>query len=481
MFFHYLSWIFGILLIVAALFSAGHALLYRRDPRAALVWILICLFLPGIGFGLYWLLGVNRIRTRARNWQTSGRGMQWLTPASRQRHFILSSDPVPPFPAENLGALLNLSNAITRRPLTAGNRLKPLINGSETFPAMLRAIARAEKRVFLSTYIFGSDKTGRLFVDELAAAVRRGVDVRVLIDALGERYSFPSARVLLNRTGVRTARFLPPFSSWGVFHLHLRNHRKLLAVDGRTGFTGGINIGRSWLSSKLDRGDVLDLHFQTEGPIVGQIEDTFLEDWHFATGEEVCTQPHPAPMEHNGAFCRGISAGPNEDFEKLRWLVVGALDCARQRVRIMTPYFIPDRDLLSSINSAALRGVKVEIILPGQSNLPYVHWATRAYLWELLDYGARIYYRPPPFAHGKLLLVDTFFALVGSANLDPRSLRLNFEFNLEIFDPQTVKILAEHFELVRRISHQVTLDEMDSRSLPVRLRDSFCKLFSPYL
>ncbi|NLC71674.1 MAG: cardiolipin synthase [Desulfuromonadaceae bacterium] len=476
---HHLNWLFGLLLLMAGFFSAGHALLYRRDPRAALVWILICLFIPGIGFSLYWLLGVNRIRTRARSWQTSGRGMQWLTPASR--HFVISADPVPPFPAENLAALLHLSNAITRRPLTAGNRLRPLINGNEIFPAMLQAIAKAEESIFLSTYIFGSDRIGRRFINELGAAAQRGVDVRVLVDALGERYALPSARSLLNRAGVRTVRFLPPFTSWGMFHLHLRNHRKLLTVDRRIGFTGGINIGRSWLSSKIDRGDVIDLHFQAEGPVVGQIEDTFLEDWHFATGEEVSTRPHSPPLEDCTAYCRGISAGPNEDFEKLRWLMVGALDCARQRVRIMTPYFIPDRDLISSINSAALRGVKVEIILPGRSNLPYVHWATRAYLWELLEYGTRIYYRPPPFAHNKLLLVDTFFALVGSANLDPRSLRLNFEFNVEVFDPETVKILSEHFEQTRRNSRQVTLEEVDGRPLPVRLRDSFCKLFSPFL
>jgi len=476
---HYLNWLFGLLLLGAAFFSAGHALLYRRDPRAALVWIVICLFVPGIGFGLYWLLGVNRIRTRARNWQACGRGMHWLAPAARE--VVISADPVPPFPAENLAALLHFSNAVTRRPLLPGNRLTILINGSEIFPAMLRAIAKAERNVFLSTYIFGSDEIGRRFITELAAAAQRGVTVRVLIDALGERYSLPSARTLLTRAGIPTARFLPPFSSWGMFHLHLRNHRKLLTVDGKTGFTGGINIGRSWLSSKIDRGDVVDLHFRAVGPVVAQIEDTFLEDWQFATGEKLVPSPHPLPVEEGNAFCRGITAGPNEDFEKLRWLVAGALDCARQRVRIMTPYFIPDRGLVSSINSAALRGVKVEIILPGSSNLPYVHWATRAYLWELLDYGARIFYRPAPFAHSKLLLVDNFFALVGSANLDPRILRLPFAIKLKVFDPQTVKFLADHFEQIRRVSHQVTLAEVDSRSLPARLRDSFCKLFSPYL
>ncbi|MCK5912418.1 MAG: cardiolipin synthase, partial [Desulfuromusa sp.] len=181
------------------------------------------------------------------------------------------------------------------------------------------------------------------------------------------------------------------------------------------------------------------------------------------------------------ACCRGISAGPNEQHEKLNWIVIGALACAKSHIRIMTPYFLPNRAQLAAINTAALRGVRVDILLPQQNNLPYVAWATNALLFELLEHNAHIYFQPPPFIHSKIFLIDDEYALIGSANMDPRSLRLNFEFNVEVFDTETVTALIHHFDQSREQAHEVSLEDMDKRSLPVRLRDSFFRLFSPYL
>lgn len=474
-----LSILFWGLLALAGLLSAGHALLNKRDPRAALGWVVLCLVFPGVGAALYWLLGVNRIRTLARDWQARGMGMH-----GRQPDLCLWAADMAaelPFSAENYAALLSLADAVTRRPLLQGNRVRPLHSGEEAYPAMLEAIEAAHSSVCLSTYIFDSDRTGRKFVDALRAAAARGVDVRVLVDALGERYSFPPARRLLVGSGVRIARFLPPSLSERGIHINLRNHRKLLIVDGLVGFTGGMNIGDRHLASESDPRRVVDIHFRVEGPVVGQMQEAFFEDWQFTTGELVGEIVYPSVVSGAEAFCRGISAGPNEDFEKLNWLVIGALDCARRHVRIMTPYFIPDRTLITAINAAALRGVTVEIMLPEKNNLPYVAWATRAYLWELLQYGTRIYYQPPPFVHSKFLLVDEAYALVGSANLDPRSLRLNFEFCLEVYDRRLNDLLARHFDTLQGLSREVLQEELDGRPLPFKLRDAIAKLFSPYL
>lgn len=474
-----LGYIFGSVLTCAAFLSAGHALLHKRDPRAALGWIVVCLALPGIGMGLYWLLGVNRIRTRARDWQTRGKGMRWLEPS-----FCAWSSQMPQAPAfraEKFASLLNLADVVTRRPLLPGNRVVPLYNGEEAYPAMLEAIDEASTSIHLSTYIFDSNATGRRFAEALTAAAVRGLDVRILVDALGECYSFPRARHLFRESKVRIVRFLPPSFSRRGIHLNLRNHRKLLIVDGKTGFTGGMNIGDRHLVGQDRPRWVADIHFRIAGPVVGQMQEAFLEDWHFATGETFSRVICPSPVSGGQALCRGISAGPNEDFEELTWIVVGALNCARRRIRIMTPYFIPDRALISAINAASLRGVEVEIILPGRNNLPYVAWATQAYLWEFLQYGTRIYYQPPPFVHSKFLLADEHYALVGSANLDPRSLRLNFEFNLEVFDKELTDNLGRHFDKVRGHSRQVSLADVDGRPLPQKLRDSFSKLFSPFL
>ncbi len=466
-------------LAALSLIAAGHVLLNKRDPRAAFGWVVVCCVLPGLGPLGYWLVGINRIRTRARDWQAKlpfsgaaeGSFCSW---SLRQGQSIAFDD-------KGYAALVSLSDAVTRRPLLPGNRVVPLHNGEQTFPAMLEAIANARDSVYLASYIFDTDETGKAFAEALKKAAERGLDVRVLVDGLGERYSFPVARRLFKGSNVAVGRFLPPALSGRGLHFNLRNHRKLLIIDNWRGFTGGMNISDRHLASASTRNQAIDVHFGIEGPVVGQMLEAFMEDWLFATGEVPPPISTPRPLPGGTAFCRGISAGPNEDFEKLRWIILGAIGCAKHRLRIMTPYFIPDRTLVAALNAAALRGVEVDILLPAKNNLPYVAWASRSYFSELLEHGCRIYYQPPPFVHSKLLLVDDQYALIGSANLDPRSLRLNFEFNLEIFDTILVATLMQHVDAACEVAQEITQEQMNSLPVVSRLRDNFAKLFSPYL
>lgn len=467
------------LLILASLYSAGHTLLHKRDPRAALGWIVLCLFAPGLGPALYWLLGVNRIRTRARDWQIRGQGMPWVEAPRCSWDAEMSG--TLPFRAENFAALLSLSDTVTRRPLLEGNRLFPLHNGEETYPAMLQAIDEARSSVFLSTYIFDSNGSGQRFVRALAAAAARGVDVRVLVDALGERYSWPPIRWRFRRSGVRIVRFLPPSLSGRGIHLNLRNHRKLLIVDGLIGFTGGMNIGdRHLAAGRGGRASMTDVHFRLDGPVAGQIRDVFLEDWTFATGAQELPEPGTA-ADQGESPCRVIVDGPNEDMDRLATLLVGASAAARERIAIMTPYFLPARELVGALQAAALRGLDVSVVLPQKSNLPFVDWATRNMLWELLKHRVRVYCQPPPFAHSKLFVVDGGYAQIGSANIDPRSLRLNFELAVEVFDETFAASLLAHFDAVRTGAREVSLEEVDGRPLWERARDSLAWLASPYL
>ncbi len=460
-----------------SLFSAGHALLSKRDPRAALGWIVTCLALPGFGALFYWLFGVNRIRNRALELQRQGQGMHWLNVDASPTNNDLQKFPTSP----TCRALINLSDAVTRRPLICGNSVKVLYNGEQAYPAMLEAIRGAKETIFLCSYIFKADRTGQLFVKELEAATKRGLDVRVMIDAFGQYYALAKVRHLLARAKVNFAIFMPPSLARSLY-LNMRNHRKVLVVDNSVSFTGGMNICDKHLAKiKNNPRRAIDLHFRFEGPISNQLREAFLEDWHFATDEKRLPRDWPVSASAGTACCRGISAGPNEQHEKLNWILIGALACAKTHIRIMSPYFIPTRAQLAAINAASLRGVKVEILLPEQNNLPYMGWATNAFLFELLEHKVQVYYQPPPFVHSKLLLIDDEYALIGSANIDPRSLRLNFEFNVEIFADETITELADHFDRSRDASRQVTLDDMDKRSLPLRLRDSFCKLFTPYL
>jgi cardiolipin synthase len=460
-----------------SLFSAGHALLYKRDPRSALGWIWICISLPLLGPLVYWSMGVNWIRRKAQYWQESGRFLQG------SERFTLPAAGAAPFLPEKTGALRELcclADRVVSSSLVAGNGFAHLANGEEAYPAMLAAIAAAEDSIHLSTYIFDGDATGREFASALRRAAARGVAVRVIIDALGEKYSRPTGRSLLTGSGVQLGCFLP--LRQGIY-INLRNHRKILVVDGKKGFTGGMNIGdRHRVARHSGPPAVKDLHFMVEGPVVRDLQQLFLEDWFFVTGQLCFESRLFPPLAPCGtALARVIADGPDKEFRKLHCILMGALACARKRVDIMTPYFIPDRAMVSALVTASLRGVQVTLILPSLNNLAVVHWASRSYLWELLQQGIRVFYQPPPFVHSKLFLLDGVWSLIGTANLDPRSLRLNFEVNMEVYDEGLCGALEQEFSRAMAVSHEVTLEEIDARRIPERVRDGVAKLFSPYL
>lgn len=460
-----------ILLTLFAVFTACHAVLHKRDSRAGFGWVVTSLVFIGIGPFLYWLFGINRIRTHAKKLHRLG---HWShrTVIEREK-WKFGPDAGDSFYAKQYGGLLNVSEKVNRHPLMTGNRIRMLRDGEEAYPTMLKAIENAKDFIYLCTYIFDADEKGREFVEALSAARKRGVKVWVLVDGFGEYYSIPRIGSLLKRAGIKVARFLPPALSLNNVHFNLRNHRKILVVDGEAGFTGGMNI--------RGRRCPKDIHFEVRGPVVLELQEVFLEDWYFATRESLPWQTRPHQPLPGSSACRVVSGGPNEDFEKINWILLGAMACAQKSVQIMTPYFVPDRVMIYALNTTALRNVNVEILLPEKNNLPFVAWASRALFWEMLQNGVKFYYRPPPFSHGKLFVVDHSYALVGSSNWDARSLRLNFELDLEIYDPTVAGELADYFSQVRSQSRPVTLEEVKKDPLPIQFRNSLFKLFSPYL
>ena len=463
---------------VLTLFSAGlasaHAVLHKRDTRATVLWIGFIWLLPLLGPVLYLLLGVNRVRRKA----------QLLRGATSraQRPALPGGQAGLRLEAAHLGQLSEAVKRIVRCPLAAGNKVEPLINGDAAYPAMLAAIGEARKTIAFSSYIFDNDPNGLRFVEALRQAVERGVQVRVLIDAAGTHYSVPSIIHALHHARVPVGRFLPTMAPWRLMSMNLRNHRKIMVVDGRIGFTGGMNLRQGNLVAENPRHPVRDLHFRLEGPVVAQLQEALVYDWMFVTGESLAGADWFPPLEaRGGVLARAIPDGPDEDFEKLRWTILAALSCARDSVKIVTPYFLPGNTLVSALNLAALRGVRVEILLPARSNLPYVDWASRAMWWQVLEYGCKIWLGPPPFDHSKLMLVDGQWSLVGSGNWDTRSLRLNFEFNLECYCPDLARSLDDIFQAKLQGARQVTKEEVDRRSVPVKLRDGLTRLLSPFL
>jgi cardiolipin synthase len=451
---------------VAAATASLHALLNKRRPQSAFGWIAVCLALPLAGALLYYLFGVNRVQVRARKLLTHYPELECPT------EYVGTPPP-------QLLPLARLGFAVSGWPLTAGNRVELLHDAAATFDAMIGAIERAEEYVYFSAYIFDGGPLGRRFATALTAAAERGADVRVLVDGVGEWYSWQRVGKLLGGTRVRFARFLPPRLWPPTIRVNLRNHRKILVVDGHEAFTGGINVRDRYLEGAAAQ-RIVDLHFRLAGPVVTQIETVFLRDWQFVTAD-AAVAPRLLPKPAGSALCRAVTNGPETTLDRLTALLTGAIGSARQRVAIMTPYFVPPRELIAPLQAAALAGVDVAVILPERNNLPYVHRATRHMLWELLERGVHVYYQPPPFVHSKLFYVDDYYAQIGSANFDSRSLRLNFELNVEVYDRDTVTGLARHFEAVRARSVPVTLRDVDGRSLATKALDGMAWLFSPYL
>ncbi|XOZ32730.1 cardiolipin synthase [Halomonadaceae bacterium KBTZ08] len=472
-----LAALFAVFYVSLAVAASGHAILNKEDSRAAVAWVGVIWLAPLMGSLLYLMFGINRIRRRAAELRGE---MPRVDQGSAVRAY--ASEDMGGEWSRELQSLARLADRVSRQPLLTGNRLTALSNGDEAFPRMLEAIASARQSITLSTYIFSNDAVGRDFARGLGQAVRRGVSVRVLVDAVGLRYSIPSIIRHLRREGVPYARFMPTRTPLAMPFMNLRNHRKMLVVDGVLGFSGGMNIAAGNCLESRPRHPIRDLHFAIEGPVVAELQTVFAEDWAFACRERLSGDLwFPTPYAPGDTLSRVIPDGPDENLDTLRQIMVGALSVARRHVRIMTPYFLPDATVQDALKTAALRGVTVDVVLPRHNNLPMVDWACRAQLEGLLQWGVRVWYSPGEFDHSKLFTVDGSWCMIGSANWDPRSLRLNFECNLECYDPCLTRSLEQLLDRVRARADRLELAQLRNAWLAVRLRNGIARLMSPYL
>ncbi len=465
---------------ILAASATVHAVLNKRDVRAVIGWVGLIWMAPLLGPIAYFCLGVNRIRRNALSLQV---GEAWthdqgstITP----QDIKFAEHKTENYP--NLLGLGRLGKAVTGKGIRPGNTVVPLANGDEAYPEMVKAIDAAEHSVAMLSYIFDNDRAGEFFMEALLRAQERGVSVRVLIDHVGSRYTRPTMVERLGKAGLRVRAFLPTRAGGMLKYANLRNHRKILVTDGKVGFTGGTNIREGHWLSLNPKAPVQCLHFKLQGPVVKHLQEAFALDWAFASGESIHGETwFPEVPPEGPVWARGIADGPDEDFEVLLNIMVGALAAATQRVSIITPYFLPDSTLIHTLAVTAMRGVEVNIVVPAKNNLTLVQWASTAQFSQLLDKGCKIHLSPAPFDHTKLMVIDGAWSLIGSTNWDPRSLRLNFEYNVECFDEE----LAGKLEAVTRAKiaagHEVNSDELAALSLPIRLRNGLARLLTPYL
>ncbi len=467
-----------ILYFVVTFWSGLHVVLYKKNTRAALAWLGLIIFSPLFGPFMYYVFGINRINRKVLKLNkkesilskgyghdivTDPEGLKFLKKSQRQTLF-------------KMGENLNLS------PFYRDTKIKELIGGDVAFKEMLTSMSRAEKSITLMSYIFEDDDVGAEFIKHLVEAKNRGVQVRVLVDHVGSEGAFEGVVSKMKNLGIKAEAFLPMSSLFSGPYANLRNHRKLLIIDGVTAFTGGMNI--SSRHTGHNEGYVRDIHFKISGSIVHPMQMVFADDWAFTT-EEVLNESHWYPQfkieGHRDCMARVVPDGPGEGSERTVWQLLHAISMASSSIQILTPYFLPPTSIMAALKSAVLRGVEVEVVTPEVMDHQLIHYAMMGSVRDLIVVGAKIFLSKPPFDHSKIFIVDKCYVNIGSSNWDSRSLLLNFELNIECLCPDLANKMKIHFEGLRGQSRLITYEQYNNRNAFKKLRDGLLRLLSPYL
>lgn len=445
----------------------------RRDSGATLAWLMGVVFLPYVGAAAYLMLGTPKIKQRRRRRAAAEAQVHIQLAQHKLKLAPFAYDPSCVHSEQR--DLLRLSSQVTRAAALGGNGVELLLSGAETTAALEEAIRSARDHVHLEYFLFRADETGRHMLELLCERARAGIEVRLLVDGVGSWGLRSAALGPLRAAGGRVAKFLPLRPGQLPFY-NFRNHRKIAIVDGRMALTGGRNIGDEY-SGRL--ADWRDSHLRLRGPAVLKLQEVFAADWAFSTGEALGDARYfPAPTQGGSAIVQVVPSGPDESAESVHRIFFCAINSARQRVWLESAYFVPDRALLVALESAALRGVDVRLLLPGHSNHPLVQMCGRSYYGELIESGCRIYEYLPGMLHAKSMVVDGRWATIGSANMDMRSFRLNFEVNVAIYDEafaaRLERIFAEDLTYTRVISER-------QPGTMVKLAEGACRILAPLL
>ena len=464
----------------------------KESPSTSLAWLMIVFFEPWIGLGLYVLLGQDRLVRRRLRLRSLARRFQSPVPpdvacghadAGQLETGAETSDSQLNRQQQTIASLAREAGAL---PVTDGNAIELVSETLAFIDGLIADIDSAEHHVHLMFYIFEDDEVGRLVGEALIRARQRGVECRLLADAVGARSLFGPLAARLTQHGVEVLPALPAnLFRRGLARLDLRNHRKLAVIDGRIAWTGSQNIVEdSYGHSKA--GVWHDLMARITGTAVWQLQVIFLEDWYHETGQPLPAEenyfPQPAlPTPSGSVALQVVPTGPDRPTEHFQHLMVEAIHSAQNRVTITSPYFIPDEPLMCALRLAAARGVQVEVIVPARSDHWIVDAAGRFYCGQLLNFGVRVLLFEDGLLHSKTLTIDDELGMFGSANYDVRSFQLNFELNVLLYDEQATREVREIQQRYHAESRLLTKDEWRSQPRWKHLVSNVAKLFSPLL
>lgn len=473
----------GILYLLNIFFAGTVIFLERRNVAATWAWLLILLFLPSVGFILYLIVGQNLSRRKI--YKVKVDRLKEIREILQRQFQLLEQGKIvyrdPAIAGHHDMILMNLVSAYSL--FTQNNRVEIFTDGKSKFDSLLDAIERAEEHIHLLYFIVRNDELGQRLISALARKAREGVEVRFLFDHVGSRALPKRFFSELVEAGGEMAAFFPSRIPLLNLRLNYRNHRKLAIIDGYEAYIGGFNIGNEYLGLVERFGFWRDTHLKLAGGAVQQIQVQFMLDWNLASKSQIPIDERyfPRPREGGNVGMQIISSGPDSEAEPIKNAYLKMIYAAKESICLQTPYFIPDESLLTALKLASLSGVQVKIMIPKNPDHKLVYWASSSYLGDLLESGARCYLYEAGFLHAKTIVVDGRIGSVGTANMDIRSFRLNFEMNAFIYDTATASRLKALFEKDAEGCLELTREQYKNRPWQLRLKESLARLLSPVL
>ncbi len=482
---HLISYIVSVTLFFNIILALAIIFLERRESSSIWAWLLVLFFIPIVGFILYLLLG--RKLTRRRMFRWSGRkkiGIETLVDYQIESIKEGSFEYKLSETASKYKELIYMNLLSNHAVLTQDNHIHIFDDGQDKFDRLLEDIAEAKHHIHIQYYIFRLDRLGTRILDALIEKAKQGVQVRVLYDEMGSRGVHKKDFKALIEQGGEVEVFFPSVLPLINPRMNYRNHRKIVVIDGKVGYIGGFNVGDEYLGLKEKFGYWRDTHLRINGSSVQPLQTRFLLDWNQASDRknlEYEDSFFPTFYRQGNTAIQIVSSGPDSDWEAIKNGYIKLINMAKKYVYIQTPYFIPDDAFINAVRIACLSGIDVRIMIPNKPDHIFVYWATYYYVGLLIEAGAKVYVYENGFLHTKMVVIDDEAASVGTANIDSRSFKLNFEANAFIYDTDVAHQLAELFERDILYSSELTPEKYKNRSTIIKLKESISRLLSPIL
>lgn len=472
-----------VLYLLTVLMVAFNIVLENRNPVRTLAWVAVLLFVPLVGMIFYLYFGVNYRKIKMFSMKGLG-DMKWLQYMSEdQKQRIQKTEFLKKEDMKDVRKLMTLLLNNSKALLTRYNKVDILKNGEETFPAIFTALGRAKRFIHLEYYIIEAGELATRLKDILIAKAKSGVEVRVIFDDVG-CWSLPKTYIREMRVaGIQIYPFLPVRFHRIADKANYRNHRKIIVIDGETGFVGGLNFADRYMNGLPGIGIWRDTHLRVKGEAVTSLQIVFLIDWYFVRQELLLNKEDymPYKKEDGNVIVQTVASGPDSDWASIQQAYFTLINTAKKYVFISTPYFMPGETTLNCIKAAAMGGIDVRILLPHKSDSWLTQWCSRSYVEELLEAGVKVYWYQKGINHSKVIVVDGMMASVGTANMDMRSFDENFEVNLIIYDRNVAKNLAASFVEDMRDSVEESIHKWKFRPKRQKIRESVARLFAPLL